>query len=87
MYRIYNAAHMWYENKVYNSNTNEDIYNPEKTRRVSIHVLSHPLPPPPPQDTEVYRWCQKAYRVGYHLCFSFVGETRIHPKAGTLSQG
>ena len=30
------AAHIWYENKIYSSNTNEDIYNPEKTRRVSV---------------------------------------------------
>lgn len=29
------TAHMWFENKVCNANTNEDIYQPEKTRRVS----------------------------------------------------
>lgn len=34
------AAHMWYENKIYSSNTNEDIYNPEKTRRVSVKLYT-----------------------------------------------
>lgn len=30
------TAHMWFENTICNANTNEDIYNPEKTRRVSV---------------------------------------------------
>lgn len=34
------AAHMWYENKIWSANTNEDLYHPEKTRRVSKYKLS-----------------------------------------------
>ena len=37
------AAHMWYESKIWNANTNEDLYNPEKTRRVSAWMIQHDL--------------------------------------------